>query len=226
MLGKTFGTRLVSVILYGSAARGEYVNELSDLNILCVLQRITVAELKDAEPIFHWWRKKGNPSPLLMSEEEVRQSTDCFPIEFHDMKESRRVLTGLDVIDPLVVDDSFYRAQVEHELRAKLLRLRQKAGGVMFDQDLLCRLMTDALSTFVVLFRHSLRLCGHPGPLTAPAVIDEAERKLGIESKPFLALLALRANKIRPKDVDAVDLLEGCIAQIAKVTEKVDSVAK
>ena len=30
-------------------------------------------------------------------------------------------------------NDAFYRAQVEHDLRAKLLRLRQKAGGMLAD---------------------------------------------------------------------------------------------
>ena len=45
------------------------------------------------------------------------------------------------MISALVIDDSFYRAQVEHELRAKLLRLRQKAAGMLSDQDLLRRLL-------------------------------------------------------------------------------------
>ena len=36
-----------------------------------------------------------------MSEDEVHNSADSFPIEFHDMKERRRVLFGLDVIADL-----------------------------------------------------------------------------------------------------------------------------
>ena len=33
------GTNLLAVILYGSAAAGDYVAEHSDLNLLCVLRR-------------------------------------------------------------------------------------------------------------------------------------------------------------------------------------------
>src|SRR5258707_15707926 len=95
--------RLVSVILYGSAASGHYPGEFSDLNVLCVLSRVTPAELAASEPVFKWWRD-GNPSPLLLSEEEVQTSTDCFPIEFHDMQERRRVLYGKDVIEKLEID--------------------------------------------------------------------------------------------------------------------------
>ena len=106
---KTFGDRLVSVILYGSAASPDYSGTYSDLNILCVLTQVTTAELRDSEPIFQWWRKQGNPSPLLLSQDEVRHSTDCFAIEFHDMRERRKLLAGTDIIESLVVDESFYR---------------------------------------------------------------------------------------------------------------------
>ncbi len=120
--------RLQSVILYGSAAAGEHNEHFSDLNVLCVLTRVTPAELADAEPIFKWWRAQGNPSPLLLSEEELRTSTDCFPIEFHDMQERRRVLFGTDPIQDLVIEKSFYRAQVEMELQGQAFAPAAESG--------------------------------------------------------------------------------------------------
>ncbi len=130
-LKTAFGDRLVSAILYGSAAMGDWNEHNSDLNVLCVLDRLSPQELASSEPIFHWWRDKGNPPPLLLTAEEVRTSTDCFPMEFHDMQEHRRVLCGSDIIQGLNIDRSFYRAQVEHELRAKQIRLRQKAAELL-----------------------------------------------------------------------------------------------
>src|SRR5712692_4924273 len=150
--------RLVSVVLYGSAAVGDHHAGYSDYNILCVLSQITPRELKDSENIFRWWREQKSPAPLLLSEHEVETSTDCFAIEFHDIKAHHRILYGKDVISGLRVDNSFYRAQVEHDLRAKLLRLRQKASGMLSEKDLLLRLLADSLSTFCVLFRHALIL--------------------------------------------------------------------
>src|SRR5215475_350124 len=123
-LQKAYGDRLVSVVLYGSAAAGDRQDKFSDYNVLCVLSRIGPRELADGEAIFRWWRESGSPSPLLLTEEEVATSTDCFAIEFSDMKQQRQVLAGKDVIEALAIDRKFYRAQVEHDLRAKLLRLR------------------------------------------------------------------------------------------------------
>ena len=93
-LARIYHDRLVSVILYGSAAVGDHHGRFSDINIFCVLKQLTPRELAESEPVFRWWREHGNPSPLLMSETEVARSTDCFPIEFRDMKERRRVLAG------------------------------------------------------------------------------------------------------------------------------------
>ena len=62
-LKAALGERLVSVILYGSAAAGDWQKKSSDLNVLCVLDRITPGELAKSQPMFHWWRERGNPRP-------------------------------------------------------------------------------------------------------------------------------------------------------------------
>src|SRR6195256_4147951 len=115
-LKKAQGKRLISVLLYGLAAGTDPLVKFSDLNFLCVLSEVTPRELGQSEPIFRWWREQGNPAPLLMSEHEVQTSTDCFPIEFHDITRQHRLLYGKDVVSTVRVDNSFYRAQVEHEL--------------------------------------------------------------------------------------------------------------
>src|SRR6185503_8783954 len=93
-LRKALDLRLISVVLYGSATTGDHTEKFSDYNVLCILARITPTELRDVEPVFHWWREQGNPSPLLLTEHELETSTDCFAIEFHDIRESHRILHG------------------------------------------------------------------------------------------------------------------------------------
>src|SRR5258705_13746928 len=184
-LKKAQGNRLISVVLYGSAAGDDHLGKVSDLNILCVLSEVTPRELGQSEPIFRWWREQGNPAPLLMSEYEVQTSTDCFPIEFHDITLQHRLLHGKDVVSTLRVDTSFYRAQVEHELRAKLLRLRQKASGILSEKDLLLKLLAASISTFCVLFRHALVLRGQEAKMKKRDVVDQARQVFGVDAGPF-----------------------------------------
>ena len=40
-------------------------------------------------------------------------------MEFHDIKDRHTILFGEDLVASLDIDDRFYRAMVEHELRAQ-----------------------------------------------------------------------------------------------------------
>ena len=217
--------QLVSVILYGSAASGNHHAKFSDLNVLCVLTQVTPAELAASEPVFKWWRESGNPAPLLMSETEVRTSTDCFPIEFHDMQERRRVLFGKDVIDGLAIDRSFYRAQVEFELRSKLLRLRQKAAGVLTDKPALLKLMIESVSTFCVLARHALLLAGVDSGFRKHDTVAKL-REIGLDATAFEALLDIRAGHKKPGDVEAGAVFASYLTQIEALVAHVDRLEK
>src|SRR5258708_35757948 len=90
-LQKAHGNRLVSVILYGSAAGAAEKDRFLDYNVLCVLTDVGSDDLAASEPIFRWGRDKKNPSPLLLREREVRTTTNCFAIELHDMEEPNQV---------------------------------------------------------------------------------------------------------------------------------------
>lgn len=225
-LQKAYGERLVSVVLYGSAAAGDHNHQFSDYNILCVLQEISPREIAASHDVFRWWREQGSPAPLLLTESELARSTDSFAIEFNDIKREHRVLAGRDVISSLELDNSFYRAQVEHELRAKLLRLRQKACGMFLETDLLRRLLLDSVSTFCVLFRHALVLHGEDPPSRKRDVVARAQQRFGFDPAPFEKLLDIREERVKPRDVDPAALFPAYLNAISMVIEAVDRLEK
>jgi predicted nucleotidyltransferase len=225
-LREALGADLVSVILYGSAAAGDHDENFSDYNVLCVLTEMAPKHLEASETVFRWWREQGNPAPLLLTRHEVETSTDCFAIEFRDIKDHHRILFGADVVSALEIDWSFYRAQVERELRAKFLRVRQKASGILSDKDALRRLLADSLSTFCVLFRHALMLHGTESPARKRDIIARARERFEIDAAPFLTLLDLREERVKPKDVDPDVLLAPYMKQIEKVIDAVDRLEK
>jgi predicted nucleotidyltransferase len=221
-----FSDRLVAVVLFGSAATGDWNKGASDFNVLCVLTQVSWHELGESEPVFRWWRDQGNPPPLLMSEREVQTSTDCFPMEFHDMKAHRRILAGRDVIENLEIDRSFYRAQVEHELRAKFLRLRQKAAEALAKPEVLAKLLSDSLSTFCVLGRHALLLAGREARWAKRDVIAEMEKVIGMRFDGFNAVLNIRADGKLPKGSNPVLLFEKYLTEVDAMVAFVDQIDK
>jgi predicted nucleotidyltransferase len=225
-LEKTFGPSLVSVILYGSAAGGEHDGRFSDLNVLYVLEEVTSREVARAAPIVRWWRDQGFPGPLLLSREEVATSADCFPIEFYDLKARRRVLHGEDVIGQVELDGRHYRAQVEHELRAKLLRLRQKVAGALVDRKVVLDLLAESVATFTILFRHALRLAGVEAQPARRDVLARAAEVFGIDREPFDTLFDLREGRRKPRQVDPSPLFAAYLDQIGRVIAAVDRLGR
>jgi len=158
-LKQTFGETLQSVILYGSAAAGDHVGKKSDYNVLVVVQQLGVEELRAFSKPARQWVKSGNPAPLFFTLKRLRESTDTFPIELSDIKESHKILFGKDVVSDLTVETEHLRLELESELKGKLIQLRESyllhaAGSAKEVKELLI----NSLSTFLVLARAALRL--------------------------------------------------------------------
>jgi hypothetical protein len=111
---------------------------------------------------------------------------------------------------------------VEHELRAKLLRLRQRGACVLADRLLLLQLMAESLSTFCVLIRHALRLSGADAPHAKREIVDQGARVFGLDPEPLHTLLDLREQKRKPKQIEAQALFENYLKQIEAVVGAVD----
>lgn len=216
------GENLKSVVLYGSAATDEFHPGHSDLNVLCVLERLDIDALAKLNPPATWWEKKGHPAPLMFRLEELRRSADVFAIELLDIKTSRRVLFGEDHFATLEVPMTLHRVQLEHELRTKLIRLRQRYLATAHDRKRLLGLMSASVSTFLVLFRHALIVLGETPPKPKREVLNRLSSLLAFEPEPFLALLDVREGRRKEKEVDVEKTFRSYLDAITRVVEEVD----
>lgn len=217
------GDRLECILLYGSAARNEFDSGHSDLNILILTRQLDRQTLALAAPLFLWWLGLANPQPLLFTLEEFRRSTDAFPIEIKDIQVAHRLLHGANPLDGLIVNREHHRAQLEHELRAKLLRLRQKAIPILDDRNALLRLMGDSVTTFLLLMRHAMLLSDLNPPPSRRDLIAAAHNAGFIQPGCFIKLIDLREGKLSPKSTDSVQLFEDYLKQIQTLVASVDA---
>ncbi|RPJ53355.1 MAG: nucleotidyltransferase domain-containing protein, partial [Acidobacteria bacterium] len=119
-------TGLKAVILYGSAAAGDHVGKRSDYNILVVMDQLGLRELKLFLKPSEAWVKDGNTPPLLFTPEVLQRSADVFPIEMLDIRDSHRVLYGEDITGEIQINPENLRLQLEHELKGKVIQLRER----------------------------------------------------------------------------------------------------
>src|ERR1051325_9869094 len=120
-----YGEHLVALGLYGSAAGSDYVDGISDINLVIVLKAVEHAHVQALRPHLGGWRKQRIATPLLLDRPFLEDAADVFPMELLDIQAQHRILYGENVFASLAVSDANLRYQCEHEARGKLLRLRQ-----------------------------------------------------------------------------------------------------
>ncbi|HEX6615400.1 MAG TPA: nucleotidyltransferase domain-containing protein, partial [Gemmatimonadales bacterium] len=184
-----------SALLYGSAARGDFVPGRSDINLMLVLDDPSPTRLRALAPAFAAWRKSVAEPPLLISRAEWARASDVFPIEITDMRAGYRVLRGADPLGASRVDTADLRHALERELRGKLLRLRQGYAAAAGDEKLLGELAAGSAGTILVLLRSLLSLAGREVPAEPAALVDEAAVLIGAPAAALLTPVQRRGER-------------------------------
>jgi predicted nucleotidyltransferase len=194
-LKEAASANLESMILYGSAARGDFRPQHSDLNVLCVLGSLAIEELGRVAPVVRWWVvEQKEPAPLFFTSEELRESADVFSIELRDMQDSRRVLFGNDAIAKLHLATNLHRVQVEHELRTVLLKLRNSYFRAPGDAHELTPILRKSFSAVVTLLRHVIIAFGEAPPAAPRDIIGRATALTHADASAFERVLRLREH--------------------------------
>ncbi len=221
-LRQAAGNNLESVILYGSAASGSFHPDLSDINLLCVLRQTSFAALQALAPALKSWTDQKRSVPLLLSADELQRSADVFAIEFVDIKEHHKMLFGDDPLPGLKIPLDRHRAQVEYELREKLILLRQRLLLSLNDEERLWALLMQSLPTFTTLFRHALIVLGETPSKSKQATLQALSARVSFDSSAFTKLLGLREKPEDRKTMDVKDIVGRYLDAIQQVTAAVD----
>mgnify|MGYP001462707892 FL=1 len=227
-LKATHGKNLASVILYGSAAAGDFVPQKSDYNLLIALRKIAPIDLRNAHACVREWHKMGHPVPVYFTVSELQNAADVFPIEFHQMEMARKVLYGTDVLSTLRISDEFLRHQAEYELRSKLIQLRRQYIPASASIEGLKNLMGESLSSFAALFRAVLLIHGIQPPTTKHEIVAMTVQQLKLDGTVFEKIFNIRENNFAGKldEVEANRLFGDYMEQIEIVVDSVDAVGK
>lgn len=216
------GENLQSVILYGSAADGEFHPKFSDVNLLCMLRETSYAALQAVAPAVEWWTRQKYHAPLLLTGEELERSADVFSIELLDMQQQHCVLYGEDLLQGLTIPMRFHRAQLEYELREKTILLRQRLLLASGNKNRLWELSLGSLSAFATLFRHVLVAMGDSAPKSKREGIQKLASRIQLDPSPLLQLLDIREAKTNREQLDVSDVACHYLAAVQQVTAAVD----
>jgi hypothetical protein len=214
-LGATY-----TAILFGSAARGDYVPGRSDLNLMLIIERADAAALTRLRPAFARWRKAAPGLPLVISRDEWLHGVDVFSIEICDLRAAHQVLRGPDLVAQLRPDPADLRRALEKEFRGKLLRLRQRYAG--HGGDRLGEWAGATISAIVLFFRCLLILTDRNAPPEPSGVIEATAALLGFEPAPLLRVLACRTTPKTPLAAGDFEAYLAAVERAARFTDQLE----
>ena len=217
-----YGKELIAILLYGSAASGNYVRKKSDINFLIVLTEEGIGQLQKSFKTVAKWYKRRVSTPLFLTKSYISSSLDSFPIEFLNMQNSYQVVFGEDVLQELSFDKHHLRLQCEKELKGKLLQLRQgflESGG---KKKNLIFIIGRSLTAFISIFRALLYLNDKVVPAELRNIISLVSQEFGVDEKTFVTLVQIKEGTEKLSSKALSSLFSNYISEVRKLAYAVD----
>lgn len=215
------GPSLCSLVLYGSAAGADYVDGVSDVNVLVVVDDDPAAVLGRLRPQWRQWQQRGLAVPVVVRREFLARATDVFPMELADMQAQHRLLAGEDLLSGLVIHPEHIRRQAEFELRSKWLRLSALYLQAPAEPASVQPVLLEAVKSFCVIMRHLLRLAGGAQAGSYTQVVAAFATAFGHPLPATVQLLAIRQRQ-QPWPADSDALFRAYLEEIGHVLRVAD----
>ena len=200
---------LVAVVVFGSAARGDYRAGESNVDLIVIVKADPKEKLAAIGPALSLARFSARIEAMILRADEIPRASDCFPLLYADVARSSVTLFGKSPFDDLVIASAHKRLRIEQELREARIRLRRVVSDMSDDAAFgraLDRKVKQLRGTLFAL----LELRGTTVTDRLAPVIEAACTRYGVEAK---ALLAAREDAARAYDALA-KLLDEALADV------------
>lgn len=197
-LHQALGENLCSCCLYGSAVRGNAIEDLSDLNVLIVLHESTPGAHRALAGVLAAYPRLD---PFILSRRGFERSARAFATKFQSIRRNYRLLHGEDVLAGLKFEPQMERFLCEQAIRNLRLRLVY-AFVTRAESKPYVRFLVHQVTPLFVQFSEALRLSGIEVPKEFTARIAVMEREFQVDGSALRDLLALKAKPRSLSDDD------------------------
>jgi predicted nucleotidyltransferase len=223
-INKDWSTDLGCLLLFGSAARGDFITGRSNINVLVLVRYPSVDLLQRAGRLHQKWGKHQIVAPLLMTEDDLGRSGRLFPLEFLQMTQHHVVLAGHDPFVEIHIDNDRLVWQCEHELMANLLRLRQRfiegAGRIEAIQALLILSLTAVLPCI----RGLLHIMEQPSKGKDKEILEGLPSTFKFDSTTFLEILNIKRGLSSPGSLEWTNVYSRYLQNLELFSKRIQEI--
>ncbi len=197
-IAQSWSADLGGLILFGSAARGDFIVGRSNINLLLVIKNLSVDLMQRAGELHKQWGKHQIIAPLLMTEADLVRSRNVFPLEFLQMIQSHVLLIGHDPFGEEQLDPTRLGWQCEQELMANLLRLRQRFIEGEGRIEAIHALLILSISAVLPSIRGLLYVLGHPSKESDAQTLEMLPVTLDFDPTVLMEILNMKKGLRSP----------------------------
>ncbi len=214
---KAYDNNLESIILYGSAVRGEFLPGLSNLNVLLILSSYDLSVLKQYDSLHTRWSREHVVVPLFLTTADLKSASMAFPLEYQDILDYHRLLWGQDPFVGLKIDARYLTAEVVQGLRGNLFRLRQRLVEGRSTEEAITILLPLSVTALLPVLRGLQRLLGRPVVAHGEPLLNDIESLLEIDLTGLRSALALKRGHISPGQKEIPRLMDRYLEGVSRL---------
>ncbi|MCA9457825.1 MAG: hypothetical protein H6750_09295 [Nitrospiraceae bacterium] len=223
-LQKDWGADLESLLLYGSAARGDFIAGRSNFNFLVLVRALSVSGLQRAGQLHRKWGKHQIVAPLVMTQEELSQTRTLFPLEYFQMQEHHVRLAGKDPFGAGHIDRPQLGWQCEHELLANVFRMRQRFVEGEGRPEAIRALLMLSITSVLPCVRGILRVLGHPSKGKDVQILECLPHALQFDPTVLVEVLQMKRGLNSPGSLEWSKVYERYLQSVEGLLKQVQAV--
>jgi len=213
------GDNVISVVLYGSVGRGDYVEGVSDINMLVLVKDNSVQLLKNFWK-YHRRLRKLRLSLVILTRDYITSSLDSFPLEFLDMKTSGRTIFGAPIDSILDIPRDSLRLQCERELKGKSLLLRSVYLNSKGSEGVLKSAIIKSYNSLKTIGRGLLYLKGNA--TKGGDILVRVAEDYGLDAEIFKKAREIREKRLNLKGQELQGFFESYVREIERLQVAID----
>jgi hypothetical protein len=216
--------RIHSLYLVGSVLTEDYLEKISDINSIIVLQEIDFAFLDTLAPLGKKYRRTGLAIPLIMDPVYIQRSVIVFPIEFLSFKLVHHTLYGEDLLAGPEINRQELKSQCDRELKGRLVWLQKHYVSSLGDKKTLAAYIISHMGGYLPIFRGILHLLGQEPPPGLERVLDLLSQSTGTDTRVFAETYAIKKNLAQPSQEEISRLFAEFYQATQRLVEVVDDI--
>jgi hypothetical protein len=219
---KAFGDRLEAVLLYGSAARGDFLQGRSNLNVLLIVSSCELSVLKPYVPLHAKWGKEQIVTPLFLTHDDLRASAAVFPLECQDIRDCHRLLWGKDPFVGFGVDHRYLAGEVLQGLRGNLVRLRQRLVEGEATGEAMTILLSLSITSLLPVLRGVQRLLDRPVLFDGESLLKDLEVCCETDLAALREAWSLKRGHSSPGRLEVPRLMDRYLESLGRLVVSVE----